>query len=129
MSRLQYIRACYNVPAFRGRRVRYTWEDPPKEGRIVMARGARLGVMFDGDKRMTTLHPTWELQYLSGAKGERVLLNGIEVDDCMAFNLDEGFIERLARDEWGGYLWTGPRFNPCHAIERVYGLVEIERTE
>lgn len=64
MSQLQYIRRTYNVPAYRGRRVRYTWPNPPKEGRIVCASAARLRVKFDGEKRCVTLHPTWELEYL-----------------------------------------------------------------
>lgn len=129
MSRLQYIRRYYSVPAFRGRRVRFTWPQPPKEGRIVCARGQYLGVMFDGETRMQTLHPTWELEYLSSDKGVRVLLNGVEVEECIGFNEQEGYVERLARDEWGEYLWTGPRFKPCQAIERVYGHLTVERAQ
>ncbi len=64
MSRLQYIRTTYRVRAYRGRRIRYTGNETPIEGRIVCARGSYLGVMFDGDTRMTTLHPEWLVEYL-----------------------------------------------------------------
>ncbi len=64
MSQLQYIRRTYLVPAYRGMRVRYTGGGTPQEGRIVCARGARLGVRFDGEQFTKTLHPTWEIEYL-----------------------------------------------------------------
>lgn len=64
MSQLQYIRRTYSVPAYRGMRVRYTGDGTPKDGVIRYARGAYLGVKFDGDQIVRTLHPTWEVEYL-----------------------------------------------------------------
>lgn len=64
MSQLQYIRRTYSVPAFRGMRIRYTGDKAPKDGRICCARGPYLGVKFDGDTMLRTLHPTWEVEYL-----------------------------------------------------------------
>jgi hypothetical protein len=64
MSQLQYIRRTYNVPAFRGIRVRFNYPDAPIEGRIMYARGAYIGVKFDGEKHVRSLHPTWQIEYL-----------------------------------------------------------------
>lgn len=65
MSRLQYIRRVYGVPAFRGRRIRYTGGAAPVEGEIKAASGARLSVRVDGVKGRVLLHPTWEVEYLN----------------------------------------------------------------
>lgn len=95
MSQLQYIRRHYNVPAFRGMRIKFTGGEKPIEGRIVFARGAYLGVKFDGEKMTRTLHPTWEVEYLQDparspphAKGCTSLREDRDSSDC-----DCGFME------------------------------------
>lgn len=67
MSRLQYIRDSYGVPAYRGRRVRYTGrgKERPMDGTILCASGPYLSVRFDGQKESSRLHPTWEVEYLA----------------------------------------------------------------
>lgn len=60
---LKYIRAQYGVPAIRGARVRFIYEN--RVGTIVGSDNAHLRVRFDGDKKPSILHPTWELEYLS----------------------------------------------------------------
>lgn len=57
---LKYIRQHYKVPAKRGMRVRFHG----KVGRITGAFNAYLHVRFDGEKFRTTLHPTYEVEYL-----------------------------------------------------------------
>jgi len=63
---MAYIRAFYGVPAKRGARIRFTpgWIQPAKEGKIIGSCGPHLRVRFDGEKRIATLHPTWEVTYL-----------------------------------------------------------------
>jgi hypothetical protein len=62
---LQYIRDYYKVPAVLGNRVRYTGDPAaPVNGTITGAQDSRLRVLFDGEKRPSILHPTWEVKYL-----------------------------------------------------------------
>ena len=62
---MKYIRDYYGVPARRGTRVRFTGSDRgPIVGTIASSQGSALQVMFDGDKRTSLVHPTWELEYL-----------------------------------------------------------------
>ena len=62
---LEYIRTYYGVPAKRLSRVEYTGDkDNPRRGTITGARGARLLIRFDDDKRTYVFHPTWEIRYL-----------------------------------------------------------------
>ena len=60
---LEYIRSYYKVPAEIGRRVRI---EGKKEGVIVEAISAYIGVVLDGDKptRIKPYHPTSEIEYL-----------------------------------------------------------------
>lgn len=62
---LKWIRLNYLVPARRGGRVRFTGGAEPRHGSITSAQGARLRVRFDGDKRPSTLHPTWCIEYIA----------------------------------------------------------------
>lgn len=68
---LEYIRKTYNVPAFRGTRVRI-YRQP---GVITGSYGAYLRVVLDGEKRRRKYHPTDQVEYLGipakQAKGER----------------------------------------------------------
>lgn len=60
MKHMEYIRHRYNVPAYRGRRVRFA----DQEGVIVAARGGYIKVRLDiGPKRPLKLHPTWNVEY------------------------------------------------------------------
>jgi hypothetical protein len=69
MSELNYIRETYGVPAYRGRRIRFTHGEP-REGVILSGSGPYIRVRFDGEKISKRLHPTWEVEYLPTAKGE-----------------------------------------------------------
>lgn len=64
---LEYIRTHYGVPAHRGARIRYTG-GPTMEGTILSGRGPHLRVQFDGRKYKSTVHPTWEIEYLTQGK-------------------------------------------------------------
>lgn len=61
----EYVRARYGVPAKRGGFVRFTG-DPAGEkyAKIVGFNNGRLRVRFEGEKHISTLHPTWEVEYL-----------------------------------------------------------------
>lgn len=62
---LEYIRLSYNVPAYKGRRVRFNPGGmSPVEGVITGDYNARLMVLMDGCKRSRVYHPTWKIEYL-----------------------------------------------------------------
>lgn len=58
---MEYIRKTYKVPAKRGGRIVFNG----LPGRIVGHRSSHLRVRIDGSKRPITVHPTWEMEYLS----------------------------------------------------------------
>lgn len=60
---LDYIRRIYNVPAYRGGRVRYTG-DGEQYGTICSASGGHINIRLDGRKFSQPFHPTWKLEYL-----------------------------------------------------------------
>lgn len=64
---MKNIRDEYNVPAKRGVRVEFSGSigNQPIQGKIVGSRYGHILVKFDGDWRTKTLHPTWELKYLT----------------------------------------------------------------
>jgi hypothetical protein len=68
---LEYIRNYYRVPAYRGRRVRYTGGAVPRvrEGTIVggASGNAYLLIRLDGERHARPYHPTYELEYLAPA--------------------------------------------------------------
>lgn len=55
----QYVRDYYRVPAKRGMRIKACG----KPGTIVGFDGQYLRVRLDGQKRVSTWHPTWEIDY------------------------------------------------------------------
>lgn len=55
----EYVAQHYRVPACIGRRVVASG----KPGTIVEDRGHYIGVMLDGERRVGSHHPTWEMQY------------------------------------------------------------------
>ncbi len=62
---MEYIRNTYQVPAEKGRRVRYSGGATPKEGVIVGDTGAHIQVQFDGEDKVSgPFHPTWKMEYL-----------------------------------------------------------------
>lgn len=61
---MEYIRRTYNVPAKRGGRVCYTHEGV-FYGTILSARGGLIRVRWDNDGRVSSMHPTWALEYCS----------------------------------------------------------------
>jgi len=74
---MQYIRDYYKVPAKRGARIHWTGgdtflspaiKDGHVDGTIVASKGQYIRVRFDGCKRIHTLHPTWKVEYLGGAR-------------------------------------------------------------
>lgn len=64
---LDYIRRYYGVPAELNGRIAYTYHGR-REGTIVGTSGASLLVLLDGDRYPAPHHPTWEIEYLSGAE-------------------------------------------------------------
>ena len=67
---LSYIRDYYQVPAHRFGRIVYTGERgrAPRFATIVAAKGTRLRVRFDDTPdQIDTLHPIWEVDYLTEA--------------------------------------------------------------
>lgn len=65
---LDYICRHYGVPADRGGRIRFTWDQwtTTRDATIVGAEGQYLSVRFD-DGETGILHPTWEVEYLRAA--------------------------------------------------------------
>lgn len=57
---MDYIRTYYKVPAKRGGKVLYKG----MHGVITSARGGYLRIRLDGEKRIGSYHPTWEITYL-----------------------------------------------------------------
>jgi hypothetical protein len=68
MGELDYIRQHYGVPAKRGARIRFTDGGFSREGTIVSASGPYLRVQFDGMRYKSTLHPTWNVEYIADSK-------------------------------------------------------------
>ncbi len=71
MMGMEFIRKRYSVPAKRGGRIRF---ERQKTGTIVAARYGKLRVRFDGEKRISHLHPAWEVEYLPAEIGDRRLV-------------------------------------------------------
>jgi hypothetical protein len=66
---LSYIRKTYSVPAYRGRRIRFTDGDGSIfDCTIKSAKGQYLSVLVDdrikGYRGRMNLHPTWNVEYL-----------------------------------------------------------------
>jgi hypothetical protein len=61
---LEYVRDTYQVPAYVGRRVRFTGYKEPIEGTIVGERAGMIRVRPDGLTRSFNFHPTWKIEYL-----------------------------------------------------------------
>lgn len=57
---MKYIRNQYKVPAKRGGKIKYKGV----AGTIVGAKGPYLRIRLDGEKRVASYHPTWEIEYL-----------------------------------------------------------------
>ncbi|MCP4696708.1 MAG: hypothetical protein GY862_07655 [Gammaproteobacteria bacterium] len=62
---LRFIRDCYDVPAYVGKRILYKYEN--KKGTIngKVSDTSYLSVTLDGETHERVLHPTWEIEYLS----------------------------------------------------------------
>jgi hypothetical protein len=62
VTRAEYVRSYYGVPAARGQRV--TFDGSP--GRITGFRDSYILVRLDSEPgRLLTLHPTWRVDYLT----------------------------------------------------------------
>ena len=57
---MEYIRNYYKVPAKRGAKIQYKGQN----GTIVGALNGCLRVRLEGEKKIKTYHPTWEIKYL-----------------------------------------------------------------
>lgn len=68
---LEYVRETYQVPAYVGRRVRYTGGKDPIEGTIIGERAGHIRVRFDGQRLSYNFHPTWEMEYLPPSASEQ----------------------------------------------------------
>lgn len=63
---MEYIRRRYGVPAKRGGRIECTAMDGAVLcGTIRSSHQGRIGVRFDNERRISVLHPTWNVRYLS----------------------------------------------------------------
>lgn len=65
---MSYIRRYYNVPAKRGKRIKYK----DKSGRITGAAGPHLRVLLDGEKKSKICHPTWQIEYVQESKTQEL---------------------------------------------------------
>lgn len=61
---LKNIRKAYNVPAFRGTRVRVSSPYPGGLGTITSSDRQYIRVRLDGEKRVRRYHPTDRVEYL-----------------------------------------------------------------
>lgn len=59
-NKMDYIRNYYKVPAKKGGRVEYEG----KAGTIVGTRNAYLRIRLDGEKKIKSYHPTYNMSYL-----------------------------------------------------------------
>lgn len=57
----EYIRKHYNVPAKKGGRISYDG----KFGTIINSRGAYLRIRLDGETRIGSYHPDWNIEYIN----------------------------------------------------------------
>ena len=66
------IRKRYQVPAKRGMRVEYLARSDGELmlGTITQARGFRLRVLLDGNKKSSLFHPTYRIHYLLADGGK-----------------------------------------------------------
>ena len=62
----EYVRSYYGVPAHRDGRIHFAYDG--RGGTITGFRGQYLLVTFDGDTEPSTLHPTWQVEYLAGPR-------------------------------------------------------------
>ena len=63
---MEYIRYNYGVPAKRGGRIEFTDSNGVKwRGTIRSSRDSRLRVSLDGLCTISSLHPTWNMKYLT----------------------------------------------------------------
>ncbi len=62
---MESLRRHYGVPAYRGRRIAFTYEDPPLMGHIISARSHKFYIRTDDGKRRGPFHPTWEIEYVA----------------------------------------------------------------
>lgn len=71
-GRMASVRANYDVPAYRGRRVKllHTVAPEPCEATIISSTGSHLYVRLDNGRRIGPLHPCWRIDYLDG-RGDR----------------------------------------------------------
>ena len=67
-ANFEYVRQHYSVPACIGRRVVANG----KPGTIVEDRGHYIGVMLDGERRVGSHHPTWEMPGGWDAENQRM---------------------------------------------------------
>ena len=58
-SDLEYISKTYNIPAKKGGRIEYK----SRPGTIVGAKGPHLRIRLDGETKINSYHPTWEMEY------------------------------------------------------------------
>lgn len=75
-GRMEFVRAAYDVPAFRGREVMLLLDGPlypfsvPVRARIISSTGSHLYVRLSDGRRFGPLHPCWKIDYLDG-RGDR----------------------------------------------------------
>jgi hypothetical protein len=80
MNDFEYIKKTYGVPACIGRVVKF-------EGRcgvITKDRGNYIGVTFDDEtNQVSSLHPTWNVEYFGMAKPRKLTRSQQRYQDCL----------------------------------------------
>lgn len=72
-SAAEWVRSHYGVPAQTHRRIAYTGDHAKGRqlGEIVGFSGGHLRIRLDGERRILTTHPTWEMEYLPEVTNEQ----------------------------------------------------------
>jgi len=63
---MESVRAAYDVPAYRGRRITYLGMGGPLSGHIISSTGSHLYMRTDDGRRFGPLHPCWRIDYHDG---------------------------------------------------------------
>jgi hypothetical protein len=74
---MEYIRRTYGVPAKRGCWIEFSDDGEKHRGIIVGSRGPYLRVRIYSEAFIATLHPTWNIRYLTDDETKEAEMNQI----------------------------------------------------
>lgn len=66
VGRMESVRRCYGVPAYRGRYVVFSGFKHPVEAKIISSTGSYLYLRDVNGRRIGPCHPTWGMDYGDG---------------------------------------------------------------